>query len=136
MKNVLMGLLILLPFGSAFAVCPDIRGTWAFTYDEALEGDTVAGVARAVITGSKIRATAYESYQGRTIKANTTGTYTVRDNCTFVYRYEITDSTVTGVVNGVIVTPNKIFGIYGNNVGKSGRVIGERMQLGVTLGGE
>ena len=61
MKSVLMGLLILLPFGSGYAACPDIVGTWGFTYDEVLIGDTISGVGRGVFTQNRLRVKVWES---------------------------------------------------------------------------
>ena len=129
LKLTLIATLSIVPFGWANAACPDITGQWAATADEIFSGFTVAGVASIDITANTISYWSTESLQGDVGTSFSTGSYTVDQWCSVVWNFTIADSGgVTGVANGVIVNPDKMFLIFSvPNFLSSARVIAERV---------
>ncbi len=130
MKLSLIAALSIMPFGWANAACPDITGQWAATVDEVFQGFTVASIANIDITANTINYWVQESIGGSVFSGFLTGPYTVDQWCSLVWNFTIEGSVATGVVNGVIVNPDKMFLILNVPANQSSaRLIAERLMI-------
>ena len=117
-----------IPSAWAQTGCPDITGSWGATYEEVVDGSTVAGVASLNISGGTIDYWLSESTLGQVTTDFATGSYSVDQWCSISWNYSFSDSGESGLVTGVIVNPDKMYLILGSAAAAaSGRLVVERM---------
>ena len=127
LKISLIAALSIMPLGWATAACPDVTGQWVVTYDEVLDGDTLAGVGNMILDATTIQYWGVETMNGLAGGFYVVGQYSVDPYCNVSWEFINPDDGLFGAASGVIISRDKMYLVFATSTGRSGRAVTERL---------